>query len=221
MRCAQVLTGYACGEPRKRSGAQTRREEWGVCKVRTPPKAALSPASSRALRVVSSGSMRSSGHALGPSESACAGSGWVSMKRPETPAATAARGLRSGHRSLGHRRRDPESALALERRLSRSSSHRGRVVGQSRRHLRGHFDQPGVRGRQPRRRNLFLVRGDHRDHARRARRDHRGQTVSRYVRRAPVVTRCRATARTWRWATAAKSCSRSSSRRSRRRSRCR
>ena len=35
--------------------------------------------------------MRGSGHAFGPSESALAGSGWVSMNSPETPAATAAR----------------------------------------------------------------------------------------------------------------------------------
>ena len=35
--------------------------------------------------------MRSKGQALGPSDSAFAGSGWVSMNIPATPAATAAR----------------------------------------------------------------------------------------------------------------------------------
>ena len=35
--------------------------------------------------------MRSSGQAFGPSDSAFAGSGWVSMNIPATPAATAAR----------------------------------------------------------------------------------------------------------------------------------
>src|SRR5690606_15863068 len=41
--------------------------------------------------VVSSSSMASSGHMLGPSEGARSGSGWVSMKIPATPAPTAAR----------------------------------------------------------------------------------------------------------------------------------
>jgi len=35
--------------------------------------------------------MRSSGQALGPSDRALAGSGWVSANRPEMPTATAAR----------------------------------------------------------------------------------------------------------------------------------
>ncbi len=35
--------------------------------------------------------MRGKGQAFGPSDSACSGLGWVSMKMPATPAATAAR----------------------------------------------------------------------------------------------------------------------------------
>ena len=46
---------------------------------------------SSSTRVVSRLSMRSSGQALGPSDLALAGSGWVSMNRPATPVATAAR----------------------------------------------------------------------------------------------------------------------------------
>src|SRR5690606_14667654 len=46
---------------------------------------------SSSTSVASSGSMRSSGQALGPSESASAGFGCVSMKSPAIPAATAAR----------------------------------------------------------------------------------------------------------------------------------
>src|SRR5437660_7386239 len=48
-------------------------------------------ARSSSLSVASSGSMRPSGQAFGPSESAWSGCGWVSMNSPATPAATAAR----------------------------------------------------------------------------------------------------------------------------------
>ena len=49
--------------------------------------------------------MRSSGQAFGPSDSALAGSGWVSMNTPATPAATAARA------STGTNSRWPPEAL--------------------------------------------------------------------------------------------------------------
>ena len=56
--------------------------------LRTP---ALFTSRSSSTRVVSRLSMRSSGQALGPSDFAFAGSGCVSMNRPATPVATAAR----------------------------------------------------------------------------------------------------------------------------------
>ena len=46
---------------------------------------------SSAIKVSSSARMCLSGTALGPSERAFCGSGWVSMNRPATPTATAAR----------------------------------------------------------------------------------------------------------------------------------
>src|SRR3546814_6111144 len=46
---------------------------------------------SSSSRVSSSARIFGSGHALGPSLSASSGFGWVSMKRPDTPTATAAR----------------------------------------------------------------------------------------------------------------------------------
>ena len=46
---------------------------------------------SSASSVSSSASILSSGQALGPSDRALAGSGWVSANRPATPTATAAR----------------------------------------------------------------------------------------------------------------------------------
>ena len=59
------------------------------------------------MSVVSNGSMRASGQAFGPSDSALSGSGCVSMKTPATPAATAARA------STGTNSRWPPEAVPL------------------------------------------------------------------------------------------------------------
>src|SRR6185437_4586497 len=64
-------------------------------------------ASSSSFSVFRSGSIRSRGHALGPSESALDGSGWVSMNIPAIPEATAARA------STGMNSRWPPEAVPL------------------------------------------------------------------------------------------------------------